>query len=220
MHIQFHDCNPIHWSAYLHKCDASKYHKPSQLIYVIITYNKVCTTVKLSPGIVAAFEMPLSPEMNFFTPVVYYFCWPLPSNASLELVIVVSATYFAKYYAITYIPAVATRLCAIRKENFHSTVYTQQNRMKQNMCKIHLIFASVWYMNDLIFFCLSCITSMLNSSFHRWMYAYMICLWFSEPDMPDHDLEPPRFSRRALERLLNDWPAVHGMIMSGKWWFM
>nr|CAD7394223.1 unnamed protein product [Timema cristinae] len=36
-----------------------------------------------------------------------------------------------------------------------------------------------------------------------------------EPDMPDHDLEPPRFSRRALERLLNDWCAVRGMIMSG-----
>ncbi|XP_054273224.1 E3 ubiquitin-protein ligase UBR5 isoform X2 [Macrosteles quadrilineatus] len=36
-----------------------------------------------------------------------------------------------------------------------------------------------------------------------------------EPDMPDHDLEPPRFSRRAFERLLNDWPAVKGMIMSG-----
>ncbi|XP_075236131.1 E3 ubiquitin-protein ligase hyd isoform X1 [Lycorma delicatula] len=36
-----------------------------------------------------------------------------------------------------------------------------------------------------------------------------------EPDMPDHDLEPPRFSRRAFERLLNDWAAVKGMIMSG-----
>lgn len=36
-----------------------------------------------------------------------------------------------------------------------------------------------------------------------------------EVDMPDHDLEPPRFSRRALERLLNDWPAVRAMIMSG-----
>ena len=35
------------------------------------------------------------------------------------------------------------------------------------------------------------------------------------PDMPDHDLEPPRFSRRALERLLNDWPAVQCTIMSG-----
>ncbi|CAK9828628.1 E3 ubiquitin-protein ligase hyd [Anthophora retusa] len=34
-------------------------------------------------------------------------------------------------------------------------------------------------------------------------------------DMPDHDLEPPRFSRKALERLLNDWPAVQCMIMSG-----
>lgn len=37
----------------------------------------------------------------------------------------------------------------------------------------------------------------------------------AEFDMPDHDLEPPRFSRRALERLLNDWPAVQCMIMSG-----
>lgn len=36
-----------------------------------------------------------------------------------------------------------------------------------------------------------------------------------EPDMPDHDLEPPRFSRRALERLLNDWHAVRAMLMSG-----
>ncbi|XP_050433400.1 E3 ubiquitin-protein ligase UBR5 isoform X2 [Adelges cooleyi] len=36
-----------------------------------------------------------------------------------------------------------------------------------------------------------------------------------EMDMPDHDLEPPRFSRKALERLLNDWPAVKAMIMSG-----
>lgn len=33
--------------------------------------------------------------------------------------------------------------------------------------------------------------------------------------MPDHDLEPPRFSRNALERLLNDWSAVQCMIMSG-----
>lgn len=61
----------------------------------------------------------------------------------------------------------------------------------------------------------SFITTLLNCNFYHWMYAYMIFL-FSEPDMPDHDLEPPRFSRRALERLLNDWPAVHGMIMSGK----
>lgn len=34
--------------------------------------------------------------------------------------------------------------------------------------------------------------------------------------MPDHDLEPPRFARRALERLLNDWQAVKAMIMSGE----
>lgn len=36
-----------------------------------------------------------------------------------------------------------------------------------------------------------------------------------EPDMPDHDLEPPRFSRRALERLLNDWSAIKTTIMAG-----
>ena len=33
--------------------------------------------------------------------------------------------------------------------------------------------------------------------------------------MPEHDLEPPRFSRRALERILNDWTAVKAMVMSG-----
>lgn len=33
--------------------------------------------------------------------------------------------------------------------------------------------------------------------------------------MPDHDLQPPRFSRTALEQLLDDWPAVRAMIMSG-----
>ncbi|XP_055998190.1 E3 ubiquitin-protein ligase UBR5-like isoform X2 [Ostrea edulis] len=39
-----------------------------------------------------------------------------------------------------------------------------------------------------------------------------------DPDveMPEHDLEPPRFSRRSLERILNDWTAVMSMIMSGK----
>lgn len=37
----------------------------------------------------------------------------------------------------------------------------------------------------------------------------------AEPDMPDHDLEPPRFSRRALERLLNDWSAIRTTIMAG-----
>ncbi|CAL4094503.1 unnamed protein product, partial [Meganyctiphanes norvegica] len=34
-------------------------------------------------------------------------------------------------------------------------------------------------------------------------------------EVPDHDLEPPKFSRRALERLLNDWAAVRSMIMTG-----
>lgn len=34
-------------------------------------------------------------------------------------------------------------------------------------------------------------------------------------DMPDHDLEPPRFARKALERLLVDWPAVKAMILTG-----
>ncbi|XP_014208162.1 E3 ubiquitin-protein ligase UBR5 isoform X2 [Copidosoma floridanum] len=37
----------------------------------------------------------------------------------------------------------------------------------------------------------------------------------AESDMPDHDLEPPRFNRKALERLLNDWSAVQCTIMSG-----
>ncbi|KAL9891475.1 E3 ubiquitin-protein ligase hyd isoform X1 [Glossina fuscipes] len=34
-------------------------------------------------------------------------------------------------------------------------------------------------------------------------------------NMPDHDLEPPKFARRALERLLIDWHAVRSMIMTG-----
>lgn len=33
--------------------------------------------------------------------------------------------------------------------------------------------------------------------------------------MPEHDLEPPRFSRRALECLLGNWQAVRSMVMSG-----
>ncbi|XP_013417983.1 E3 ubiquitin-protein ligase UBR5 isoform X2 [Lingula anatina] len=37
----------------------------------------------------------------------------------------------------------------------------------------------------------------------------------TEPEMPDHDLEPPRFSRRALERILNDWTAVKAMMLTG-----
>ncbi|XP_017846381.1 E3 ubiquitin-protein ligase hyd isoform X2 [Drosophila busckii] len=37
----------------------------------------------------------------------------------------------------------------------------------------------------------------------------------ADNDMPDHDLEPPKFARKALERLLIDWQAVCAMIMSG-----
>jgi len=33
--------------------------------------------------------------------------------------------------------------------------------------------------------------------------------------MPEHNLEPPRFSRRALERILADWTAVRAMLMTG-----
>ncbi|KAG4078397.1 hypothetical protein HA402_013107 [Bradysia odoriphaga] len=34
-------------------------------------------------------------------------------------------------------------------------------------------------------------------------------------DMPDHDLEPPKFAKKALDRLLVDWPAVKAMILTG-----
>lgn len=37
----------------------------------------------------------------------------------------------------------------------------------------------------------------------------------AEGDMPEHDLEPPRFARKALERLLGDWNAVRAMIQTG-----
>ena len=33
--------------------------------------------------------------------------------------------------------------------------------------------------------------------------------------MPEHDLEPPRFARKALERILNDWTAVKAMLLTG-----
>lgn len=32
--------------------------------------------------------------------------------------------------------------------------------------------------------------------------------------MPENDLEPPKFARKALERLLNDWTAVSSMIFA------
>ncbi|XP_037923284.1 E3 ubiquitin-protein ligase hyd isoform X6 [Hermetia illucens] len=37
----------------------------------------------------------------------------------------------------------------------------------------------------------------------------------ADSDMPEHDLEPPRFARKALERLLVDWSAIKAMIMTG-----
>lgn len=37
----------------------------------------------------------------------------------------------------------------------------------------------------------------------------------ADNDMPDQDLEPPRFAKKALDRLLVDWQAVRSMIMTG-----
>lgn len=37
----------------------------------------------------------------------------------------------------------------------------------------------------------------------------------SEQNMPDHDLEPPRFSRKALDKLLGEWAAVKAVINTG-----
>lgn len=35
------------------------------------------------------------------------------------------------------------------------------------------------------------------------------------PPLPDHDLDPPRFARRALEFILQDWRAVSAMMRDG-----
>lgn len=37
----------------------------------------------------------------------------------------------------------------------------------------------------------------------------------AEPDMPEHDLQPPRFAVSALDRLLKDWSSVKAMLLSG-----
>jgi len=42
-----------------------------------------------------------------------------------------------------------------------------------------------------------------------------VCVVVVEPEMPEHNLEPPRFSRRALERILTDWTAVRAMLTTG-----
>jgi E3 ubiquitin-protein ligase EDD1 len=36
-----------------------------------------------------------------------------------------------------------------------------------------------------------------------------------ETEMPDHDLEPPRFARKALDKILSDWNAIKAMVLSG-----
>jgi len=36
-----------------------------------------------------------------------------------------------------------------------------------------------------------------------------------EIDMPDHNLEPPKFARRALDKILQDWNAIKAMILTG-----
>ena len=33
------------------------------------------------------------------------------------------------------------------------------------------------------------------------------------PPLPEHDLDPPRFARKALEHIMQDWRAVRAMIM-------
>ena len=40
-------------------------------------------------------------------------------------------------------------------------------------------------------------------------------MFILEPEMPDHDLDPPQFSKRALEHMLSDWTAVKAMLTSG-----
>ena len=44
---------------------------------------------------------------------------------------------------------------------------------------------------------------------------YLLPPSFVETAMPEHNLEPPRFARRSLERILNDWLAVRAMILTG-----
>ena len=35
------------------------------------------------------------------------------------------------------------------------------------------------------------------------------------PPLPEHDLDPPRFARKALEFILQDWRAVSAMLRDG-----
>lgn len=36
-----------------------------------------------------------------------------------------------------------------------------------------------------------------------------------DPDMPDHDMSPPRFARKALHKMLSEWLALKSVIMAG-----
>lgn len=36
-----------------------------------------------------------------------------------------------------------------------------------------------------------------------------------ETTFPDHDLEPPKFARHALELIIKEWSAVKNMVLSG-----
>ena len=36
-----------------------------------------------------------------------------------------------------------------------------------------------------------------------------------DTNFPDHDLEPPKFARQALELIVKDWRAVKNMVLSG-----
>uniref|UniRef100_A0A915IWN4 Uncharacterized protein n=1 Tax=Romanomermis culicivorax TaxID=13658 RepID=A0A915IWN4_ROMCU len=36
-----------------------------------------------------------------------------------------------------------------------------------------------------------------------------------DPEMPEHDLEPPRFARKALEKMLTDWLAIKSLLSLG-----
>lgn len=56
----------------------------------------------------------------------------------------------------------------------------------------------------------------INGKFHIPVpLSYIAFLVFLDSDMPDHDLEPPRFAQLALERVLQDWNALKSMIMFG-----
>lgn len=55
----------------------------------------------------------------------------------------------------------------------------------------------------------------LTSVQSQGFYVCLTHLFFSDSDMPDHDLEPPRFAQLALERVLQDWNALRSMIMFG-----